>query len=55
MSPVTWDSLGSEYQKIFMQAMRECDIHERELSRKMDAEAIGKLAEQGMTATYPDK
>ena len=55
MSPVTWASLGSEYQKIFMDVMRECDVSERELSRKMDAEAIGKLAEQGMNATYPDK
>ena len=55
MSPVTWDSLGSEYQKIFMDVMHECDLSERELSRKMDSEAIGKLAEQGMNATYPNK
>ena len=38
-----------------MDVMKECDISERELSRSMDAEAIGKLALQGMTATYPDK
>ena len=55
MSPTTWANLGEEYQAIFMKVMEECSISERELSREMDAEAIGKLEEQGMTATYPDK
>lgn len=55
MSPATWASLGEEYQKIFKDVMSECSISERELSRQMDAEAIGKLVEQGMTVTYPDK
>ena len=47
MSPVTWASLGSEYQKIFMDVMHECDISERELSRKMDAEAMLSRAPSG--------
>jgi len=55
MSPTTWANLGEEYQAIFKEVMAECSISERELSRQMDAEAIGKLEEQGMTATYPDK
>ena len=55
MSPTTWANLGEEYQAIFKEVMAECSVSERELSRQMDAEAIGKLEEQGMTATYPDK
>ena len=55
MSPTTWANLGEEYQAIFTEVMEECSISERELSRQMDAEAIGKLEEQGMVATYPDK
>lgn len=55
MSPTTWASLGEEYQKIFMDVMEECSLTEREISRQMDAEAIGQLEEQGMTVTYPDK
>lgn len=55
MSPTTWANLGEEYQAIFQEVMAECSVSERELSRQMDAEAIGKLEEQGMTATYPDK
>ena len=35
--------------------MKECSVSERELSREMDAEAIGQLMEQGMSVTYPDK
>ena len=33
----------------------ECGLEERKLSRKMDAESIDQLKEQGMTVTYPDK
>lgn len=55
MSPATWASLGEEYQQIFKDVMAECNVIERELSRQMDAEAIGQLVEQGMTVTYPDK
>lgn len=55
MSPTTWANLGEEYQEIFTRVMAECSVSERELSRQMDAEAIGKLEEQGMVATYPDK
>lgn len=55
MSPTTWASLGTEYQQIFTDIMKECSVSERELSREMDAEAIGQLMEQGMSVTYPDK
>lgn len=55
MSPATWASLGEEYQQIFTDVMAECSVLERELSRQMDAEAIGQLEEPGMTVTYPDK
>lgn len=55
MSPATWASLGEENQRIFKETADECGLLERELSRKMDAEAIAQLQEQGMTVTYPDK
>lgn len=55
MSPATWASLGEEYQQIFKDVMAECNVTERELSREMDAEAIGQLVDQGMIVTYPDK
>ena len=55
MSPATWDSLGEEYQKIFMDCMNEENLKERERSRQMDQEAIGHLKEQGMEITEPDK
>lgn len=55
MSPTTWANLGTEYQQIFLDVMAECSVSERELSRQMDAEAIGQLEEQGMSTTYPDK
>lgn len=55
MSPATWASLGEEYQQIFKEVAHECGLDERKLSRQMDAEAIGKLKDQGMTVTYPDK
>ena len=35
--------------------MEECSLSERELSRSMDAEAVGELEKQGMTVTRPDK
>lgn len=55
MSPTTWASLGEEYQQIFKETVLKAGLEERELSRKMDAEAIDKLKEQGMTVTNPDK
>lgn len=55
MSPATWAALGEEDQKIFKEVVQESGLAERELSRKMDREAIAQLQEQGMTVTYPDK
>ena len=55
MSPETWASFDDETKQIFTDIMAECSISERELSRKMDGEAVDQLREQGMTVTYPDK
>ena len=55
MSPETWASFDDETKQIFTDVMAECSISERELSRKMDGEAVDQLKEQGMTVTYPDK
>ena len=55
MSPATWSALGEENQKIFKEVVMECGLEERELSRKMDQEAIAQLQDQGMNVTYPDK
>lgn len=55
MSPATWSSLGEEYQQIFKETAYECGLKERELSRKMDQDALVQLEDQGMIITYPDK
>ena len=55
MSPTTWASFDDETKQIFTDVMEECSLSERELSRSMDAEAVGELEKQGMTVTRPDK
>lgn len=55
MSPETWASFDDETKETFKRVMAECSIEERELSRKMDSEAVSELEKQGMTVTYPDK
>ena len=42
-------------QQVIAECMEEANLAERELSRKMDAEAVSTLEEQGMKVTYPDK
>lgn len=55
MSPQTWNALSPEDQQIFKECAEEAGLSERELSRKMDVEAITTLESKGMTVTYPDK
>ncbi|MCD8139594.1 MAG: TRAP transporter substrate-binding protein [Planctomycetaceae bacterium] len=55
MSPARWASISPEDQKIFMETLDEANGFERELSRKMDAEAIETLKSKGMVVTTPDK
>ena len=55
MSPETWASFDDETKETFKRVMAECSIEEREISRKMDSEAVAELEKQGMTVTYPDK
>lgn len=55
MAPKTWEALTTEDQKIIMQCMKEANVAERELSRKMDEEALETLQSKGMNITYPDK
>ena len=55
MAPKTWNSLTDEDQQVIAECMEEANLAERELSRKMDAEAVSTLEEQGMKVTYPDK
>lgn len=55
MSPGTWNSLSAEDKKIFKDTADEVGIFERELSRKMDVEAISNLESKGMIITRPDK
>lgn len=55
MSPKAWSTLSAEDQKIFKEAAAEAAKYERELSRKMDKEAIKTLESKGMKVTYPDK
>lgn len=55
MSPRAWNSLSPEDQKIFKEAAVEAGLAERELSRRMDEEAIAILEGNGMKVTRPDK
>ena len=55
MSPETWASFDDETKETFKRVMAECSIEEREISRKMDSEAVAELEKQGMTVTYPYK
>lgn len=55
VSPRTWASFDEETKQIFTETAMECGIHEREVNRQMDKEAVAELQEQGMTVTYPDK
>ena len=55
MAPKTWNALSEEHQEIISKCMEEESIQERELSRKMDEEALATLEEKGMKITYPDK
>lgn len=55
MSKKSWESLGEENQKIFMECMKSAELNERELSRQMDEEALKVLEEKGMVITRPEK
>lgn len=55
MAPKTWNALTEEDQKLISDCMEEANISERELSRKMESEAIETLESKGMKVTYPDK
>ena len=48
MSPETWASFDDETKETFKRVMAECSIEEREISRKMDSEAVAELEKQGM-------
>lgn len=54
-SQKVWNRLTDEDRKILNECMDRANISERELSRKMDKEAVQSLAERGMKVTYPDK
>lgn len=55
MSPGRWNSLSAEDQKIIQECVAEAGVHVRELTRKMDKEAIETLKAKKMEVTYPDK
>lgn len=55
MSPITWAALNEEDQKIFTKVAYDCGIAERQLNRKMEAEAITKLRPAGVSITTVDK
>ncbi len=54
-SPKIWDRLSKEDQDLLNECMRKAEVDERNLSRKMDKEAIVTLESKGMVVTYPDK
>ena len=55
MSPKTLENMTDEQRKIVLECMEKANLYERELSRKMDKEAITTLESKGMVVTYPDK
>jgi tripartite ATP-independent transporter DctP family solute receptor len=55
MSLKAWKSLNAENQSLIESVMAGMNTSERELSRKMDKEAITTLEGKGMKVTYPDK
>ena len=55
VSPATWASIPPADQKIIQDCLDEAGLFERELSRRMDAEAVDTLKSKGMAVTYPDK
>ncbi len=54
-SPKIWNRLTDADRELLNECMAEASIAERELSRKMDKEAIVTLESKGMVVTYPDK
>lgn len=54
-SQKVWKRLTDEDRKILTECMDKASVSERELSRKMDKEAVLSLASRGMKVTYPDK
>ncbi|MCC8189295.1 MAG: TRAP transporter substrate-binding protein [Planctomycetes bacterium] len=55
MSPARWAALSPEDQRVIQECVDEIGLYERELSRKMDAEAVETLTGKGMVVTTPDK
>ncbi len=55
MSPSRWASLSEADQKLLVDCLNEAGAFERELSRKMDTEAIETLKSKGMAVTAPGK
>lgn len=49
------EKLSAEDKEIFLSCMEQASLNERELSRKMDKEAISTLESKGMKVTYPNK
>lgn len=54
-SPNTWNSLSAEDQQILVDCMAETNTWEREQARSDAENAIGRMEEQGLEVTYPDK
>ncbi|MDI6812016.1 MAG: TRAP transporter substrate-binding protein [Desulfitobacteriaceae bacterium] len=51
MSKKTWDSLSADDQKIFLNAVNEAKVFQRQTGRDAEAGQIKKLREAGMTVT----
>ncbi len=54
MSNKAWDSMTEEDQKIFMECMKEAELHQKELVRAQSAEAEAELKSKGCEITYPE-
>jgi TRAP-type C4-dicarboxylate transport system substrate-binding protein len=54
-SPSVWNSLSEDDQKILADCLAEANVWEREQARADAEDAIGRMEEQGLEVTYPDK
>lgn len=55
MSDDAWNALTEKQQSMIIDCAKEAGLYEREEQRRQEKEALGKLEEQGMQITRPDK
>lgn len=55
MNPTLWKRLNTKDKEIFASTMKEMELYERKINRKMEKDSLEKLIYEGVKVTYPDK